>query len=165
MKNFLYNKSDILVAVAIIIVALLIIWSRVDAIMDTDNYKPSTTPPTTSETNGANGDASTDTPVDPPVDPGTTAEPMPEPTPEPTTEAPSTETEPPASTQSTTFVISAGSSSGKVAEDLKSQGFIPSTQEFLDMLATKHAETKVKAGNFSIPDGATVEQIVGILTK
>jgi cytoskeletal protein RodZ len=157
MKNFLYNKSDVLVAIVIIVAALLIIWSRVDAIMDTDNYKPSTTPTTTSEAKGTSGDVSdADTPATAttPTTPADSAD-----------SGKSTETTPPASTQSTVFVISAGSSSGKVAEDLKAEGFISTTQEFIDMLKTKQVETKVKAGNFTIPAGATVEQIVEILTK
>jgi cytoskeletal protein RodZ len=158
MKNFLYNKSDILVATAIIVVALLIIWSRVDVIMDTDNYKPSTKSTTTSEEKGTDENVSaSDTPADPDTPTEQATEPM--------TEAPSTETTTPASTQSTAFVVTAGSSSGKVAEDLKAQGFISTTQEFIDMLKAKQVETKVKAGNFTIPVGATVEQIVEILTK
>jgi cytoskeletal protein RodZ len=166
MRNFLYNKSDILVAVIIIVIALLIIWSRVDTIMDTDNYKPSTKATTTSEAKGADGDVSkadsdadSDTETDSSSDAATTPEPS------TATPKPNTETTNPTEAQPTVFVIASGSSSGKVAEDLKAQGFISSAQEFIDMLKTKQVETKVKAGNFTIPAGATVEQIVEILTK
>jgi cytoskeletal protein RodZ len=171
MRNFLYNKSDILVAAAIIIAALLIIWSRVDAIMDTDNYK--STPPSAAESgktsenvSGTDADTDVDTDADADANPVTPSEPT-TPT-EPTTETETNqggETTEPNTGQSGTFIISAGSASSKIAEDLKAQGFISTTKEFIDMLTKKNVETKVKAGEFTIPAGATVEQIVNILTK
>jgi cytoskeletal protein RodZ len=173
MKNFLYNKSDILVAAVIIIAALFIIWSRVDAIMDTGNYKPSpsTTPPA-SEAKGTDENVSNpdvDQPIDTPADSSTSTDPV-EPTTPTTPTEPTTDTDPvtpPDSTtgQDTVFIISAGSTSGKIAEELKAQGLISNTQKFIDMLTKKNVETKVKAGEFTIPAGASVEHIIEIITK
>lgn len=125
MRNFIYNKSDILVAVAIIMVALVIIFFRVNSLMD------------------FSGKGTVQGPVSSAVD----------------SEDGATDAEP------TSFTVESGATSDSIAEDLLSAGFISSADEFLEEVKAQEAETKLKTGDFTIPEGSSVSEIVTILVN
>ena len=53
----------------------------------------------------------------------------------------------------------------KIADILTNAGVVPSAQEFLNEVAKQGVEKRLKAGTFTIPAGASIEEIVKILTK
>lgn len=61
--------------------------------------------------------------------------------------------------------VAPGSTAQSIADSLKSQGLISDTGEFLKSLASSGKDTKLKAGDFSFPEGASNDQIIDILTK
>ena len=79
MRNFIYNKSDILVALAIILVALVIIFFRVNALMDfsgrgTAEVPVSTAGVTTEEENTGEGEETGPVPTSFKVESGATSD-------------------------------------------------------------------------------------------
>lgn len=66
---------------------------------------------------------------------------------------------------SKSITIAPGSSAGEIAASLKSNGLISDTDAFLNKVVSSGKESKLKAGTFSIPGNASVDQIIGILTK
>ena len=80
------------------------------------------------------------------------------------------DTQKPAASASTSsgernITIAAGSSASSIASSLKTQGLISDSQAFLNKIVEMKKETKLKAGSFTIPAGASMEQIINILTK
>jgi hypothetical protein len=168
MRNFLYNKSDIIVALSIIVVAGLIIWSRVDAIMaypsgvdtellpnnQTGQQEDDTQTPSDNEgagtdngdssdqNTGAQGTSGTDTAVENGTGNGDT---------------PSTATEP------VQFTITLGQTTSVIAENLFNAGLVSSEEAFLSEVTAQGAEKRMRAGTFTIPAKATVQEIVRIL--
>ena len=63
------------------------------------------------------------------------------------------------------FTVPVGVAGSKIARLLYEQGLVESADAFLDAVAVKNAETRLKAGTFHIPAGSTVEDIVAILTR
>jgi hypothetical protein len=165
MRNFLYNKSDILIAVIIIVVAAIIIWTRVDAIMGPDKTdgEPSNVssgeelpPPDTGPTDGAITE-------EPPVgDEAAGAE-------QPPAEGDGTEAPPEdegsLDEEPVEFTVEVGSAASRVADDLESMGLVESADVFLAELTAQNAETKLKAGTFEIAPGTSVADIVKKLTN
>ncbi|MDR1292886.1 MAG: hypothetical protein LBJ91_05810 [Clostridiales Family XIII bacterium] len=169
MRNFLYNKSDILIAIIIIAAAAIIIWSRVDAIMGSDEGDDGASPavaageelpaPDVETSEGAvvetpppeGGEVAGETPVDG----GEALDPDGEAT---DGEAPVEDGE------SIEFTVEVGSAASTVADDLASSGLVESSEAFLNELTAQNAETKLKAGTFEIVPGTSVADIVKKLT-
>lgn len=63
------------------------------------------------------------------------------------------------------FIIEPGSASQEIAAALEAAGLISSEQAFLDKVAEMGVETSLKAGTFTIPAGASLERIIGELTR
>jgi cytoskeletal protein RodZ len=164
MRNFLYNKSDILVAVVIVVVAIIIIWSRIDAIMGSDSATKNPPGNTTgqnasdSEEEPAGTDDNTVQPDDGSVANEGAVETPPAETNEQTTETPAVGT-------NVKFKVKSGMSSGEIATALKDAGLVASVEEFNTAMEAQNAETKLRAGTFDIPAGSTPAQIVTILLK
>jgi cell division protein YceG involved in septum cleavage len=159
----MYSKSDIVVAVVIIVIAALIIWFRVDAIME---YPSSGSPGSqiaskTSELSDPDAVASpvTDGAVDEPSEEAAASEAAVEPPPEPPVE----ETPPPPT--ETTFEVKSGEATSTIANNLANANLVPSASDFLNAVKSAGAETRLKAGTFKIPGGSSVDQIVQILTR
>ena len=74
-------------------------------------------------------------------------------------------TQPTAPTGETKITIPAGSYASKIAQILFDAGLITSTDDFLKELTAEKADTKLKAGTFTIPAGSTMEEIIKILIK
>jgi hypothetical protein len=164
MRNFLYNKSDILIAIIIIAAAAIIIWTRVDAIMGSDeessdpasNVAAEELPAPDVETSDG---ALVETPSAGGVTEGAAAPPADGETVDPAGEVPAEGGEP------MEFTVAVGSAASTVAEDLESSGLVESADAFLSELTAQNAETKLKAGTFEITPGASVSDIVKKLTN
>lgn len=163
MRNFLYNKSDILIAIVIIAVAAIIIWTRVDAIMGTPDEGGKDLPTVSEETStpGA-ADVSNGVEAPPVVDPN-------EPDQEEgaSTEGEDTDAEEDAVADGETveFTVEVGSAASTVANDLEAQGLVDSADAFIKELEAQNAVTKLKAGTFKIKSGASIADIVKKLTN
>ena len=80
------------------------------------------------------------------------------------TETPETET-PAAATGETKITIPSGTPASKIADILYDSGLITSTSDFLSALTAQKADTKLKAGTFTIPAGSNMDEIIAILIK
>jgi hypothetical protein len=175
MRNFLYNKSDILIAIIIIAVAAVIIWTRVDAIMNADEASAGSNAAST-------GDLSTPDSPETDVNTGDVPPPEGEGVVEDGTEAPPVtgdegvggegegegeegEGADPESEEPVEFTVAVGSTASVVADDLESSGLVESADVFLNELVSQGAETKLKAGTFNIKPGTSVAEIVKKLTN
>jgi type I restriction-modification system DNA methylase subunit len=164
MRNFLYNKSDILIAVIIIAVAAFVIWTRVDAIMSTGDEAaaaqttvtqdvPEADDPNATDDEGEATDqdaAETDTPTD-----------------EELAAEESAAAEEEAAAEDDTpqeFTVEVGSAASTVAQDLEAAGLVDEAQDFIDELEAQNAVTKLKAGTFKLKPSMSVAQIVKKLT-
>jgi len=167
IRDFIYDYNDIFVALLIIAVAAIVIVWRVNSIMDYPNYvaeKGGNNAPTQSAQ--VNLDDVDLTPGQ--VDEGLNANPedtSPEDGEEPaegseTAETPATSETP---KPSGTFEVPKGSSADKVGTLLVQAGYISSKEEFMSAISGK--ETRIQAGKFTIPEGATAAQIADIITK
>ena len=158
IRDLIYNISDILVTLVIITAALVLIGWRVSAIMDYGNSGKSLSSDlqdviasqissltgSDSEESGdagenRNGASEGETPQDP--------------------------AQSSASGESRKFTVNSSESAESIAASLESAGLIPDQKTFLDAVYAAHVDTKLKAGTFSIPEGASSEQIIEILTK
>jgi hypothetical protein len=162
MRNFLYNKSDILAAAIIIIVAIIIIWSRIDAILNSDNVAAAKNP---AQTGQEDTTLATDDVVVPADD--NTVQP-----PDNNANANANEN-PPADEQTKAlaageivkFKVKSGMSSGDIATALKKAGLIASTDEFNKAVKKKKVEDRLQIGTFSIPAGSSIDKIIDMLTN
>jgi hypothetical protein len=167
MRNFLYNKSDILIAIIIIAAAAIIIWTRVDAIMGSDEESGDVAAgDVAAEELPAPDDVETsDGAVVPPPDGETPPDgEVTDPEGEGTDENPDDgalvdDGEP------IEFTVEVGSAASTVADDLASAGLVESADVFLSELTAQNAETKLKAGIFEITPGTSVADIVKKLTN
>jgi hypothetical protein len=167
MRNFLYNKSDILIAVIIIAVATVIIWTRVDAIMNTGDKDEGNTSVATDESEGTDAPPAPDVPEgEQPVSDGAVSaagEAPVEGEVPPESETP--EVEAPVDGEPVEFTIESGSAASTVASDLESSGLVESAQAFLDELKAQDKETQLKAGTFEITPGSSVADVVRKVTN
>ncbi len=136
-KDFIYNFSDILTAVLIILVALLIIAWRVNAIMDypqtmnssqTESSQSSETDGSAESSDGTGTDTASDTPQEP-----------------------------------VTVTVLQNQTVTDIAQTLVSAGVISDTQQFIDAVNAAGAATMLKFGTYTIPAGATPAEIVQLM--
>jgi hypothetical protein len=64
-----------------------------------------------------------------------------------------------------TFEVQPGEASQAVAARLKQAGLIKEEEAFLNRLKERGLETMIKAGAYEIPAGASVDQVIDLLTK
>lgn len=64
-----------------------------------------------------------------------------------------------------TFTVPTGSVCSKIATLLSDANLVESAESFMQTVTSMSAETRLKAGIFSIPAGSTAEDIVRILSK
>ncbi|MDR1028521.1 MAG: endolytic transglycosylase MltG [Clostridiales Family XIII bacterium] len=153
MKNFLYNKSDLFVALAIIVIAAFIIWTRINAIMDfPSNENPD------AETNNAAVAGEDAVDPDAATDPNATTESP--------ADAGNASNDPPAQQPAAVqFVVEPGQATSTIADNLLAANLIPTKEEFLSAVRSMGVESRLKAGTFNIPTGMSVPDIINILTK
>ena len=186
----MYNKGDVLIAILIIIVAAVVIYSRVGVIMDYSENgarERQLLPPLTIENirgwlgldkpaEGADGQGGAYTEPESAAPAGTENEPAAplqsetpaeeEPAdPEPAAAAlpDDTPAEPPGSPAEVTITINAGDSASVIADKLLAAGAIDDRAAFLSEVVAKGADSKLKQGTFNIPAGSTISDIIAIL--
>ncbi|MDR0875707.1 MAG: hypothetical protein LBN12_05805 [Clostridiales Family XIII bacterium] len=189
MRDFFYNKSDVLIAIIIILIAAFVIYTRVGVIMDYPSkaaggegtgYLPGIQE-VLAEGSGDAGeedaggedasdgedsaDISEPEPATPPSDPSDEEAPAEE---APAEEAPAETVTPPAPPEATspaevTITVSAGDVGSTIADKLIAAGAITDKAAFLAEVAAQQAETKLKQGTFKIPAGSTLAEIVKII--
>jgi len=160
MRDFFYNKGDVFIAVLIILVAAFVIYVRVGVIMDysaTGDNRASLFPFGPSSTEEADSGGRTPGPhpgeapaeeTDPPVTPPAEEEP-------PIVQDPgATEIQ---------ITVNAGDAASTIADKLFAANLIMDRPAFLDAVMTQGADSKLKTGTFTIPMGASNEEIIAIL--
>ena len=170
IRDIIYDYNDIFVALLIIVLAGAMLLWRVNAIMEYPEYlaaNTDNTPKTPTEEPDLSGlDLTTDAAIS--TDYNTNpddANAVPE-TPAAVTTSPAVENPTPVQpTGDVKFEVPKGSSASKIADLLRQAGLIESQQDFLKMLSDKKADTKLKAGTFTIPAGSSLEDIISILTR
>lgn len=180
IRDLIYNISDILVTLVIITAALVLIGWRVSAIMDYGNSGKSLSSDLQdviasqiSSLTGSDSEESGDAGADDEAAEGNStgtdggdsdnagenrngaSE----------GETPQDPAQSSASGESRKFTVNSSESAESIAASLESAGLIPDQKTFLDAVYAAHVDTKLKAGTFSIPEGASSEQIIEILTK
>ena len=140
IKNFIYNISDILVALLIIIAAVLIIGWRVDAIM---HYPQElNTQRSDAEDVVASEPADDTVPADNTSDSSQNAN---------------------SAAQSVTVNVVQNDSLSTIAQSLVTAGAISDAQQFIDAVNAANAATKLKFGTYTIPAGTSIEEIIQMM--
>jgi len=163
MRDFFYNKGDVFIAVLIILIAAFVIYIRVGVIMDysaTGDNRASLWPfgsgPSTSETTGDGGRNPGPHPGEaPPEDEDPVVTP-------PVEEDPPIVYDPGATEIQIT--VNAGDAASTIADKLFAANLIMDRPAFLDAVMTQGADSLLKTGTFTIPMGASNEEIIAILT-
>ncbi len=63
-----------------------------------------------------------------------------------------------------TIDIPSGTSGVSIAKMIQEKGLISSTSEFLNRLEERKLDVKLRAGKFNIPENASIDEIINILT-
>lgn len=192
LKDFIYEKSDLffagLVVAAVVFVVSQSLGGWVNAEGEESKYAAmpavaagQTDDPT--QDDEVQSDSETDDPIAPEPDDSSdaqepsgadssanTADAQQPSTPEPQAPAAPQESAKPSADQpavkeTISFTISSGSTAKSIADSLKAQGLISDAAGFLQSLAQSGKDTRLKAGTFVIPRGATPAEIINILTK
>lgn len=170
IKNFIYDKSDLLVAVVIIALAALIIWLGINNIMrpmtetaDAQNgqgqaEEPVTTRPAVSSgtviiTGGATTDSAATTSGTATSGAATSGTAT-------TTTGGATGT-----AKAAKIAISAGEDSDTIADSLIEAKVIKDKNKFYSMLEELGLSSKIQEGTFNIPAGSTLEDVCRIITE
>lgn len=143
LKDFIYDKSDIVIALLIISIAGLIVFSRIDAILSyPETFAANIKPPAVSEpaVNVGDKDATSSAAIEGNADGGDAIEML-------------------------AIYINYGESLQSVAEKFVSVELFPTSEEFLSIIEDAGVQTQIKTGNFIIPANATDEEVIEIITK
>jgi len=143
LKDIIYDKSDIVVALLIISIAGLIVFSRIDAILSyPETFAANIKPPVVSEPAVSVGDKDTTSSaaIDGDTNNGDDVELL-------------------------AIYINYGESLQSVAEKFVSVDLFSTPEEFLSVIEDAGVQTQIKTGNFIIPANATDEEVIEIITK
>lgn len=189
MRDFFYNKNDVIVAVVIILIAAFVIYMRVGIIMDYPSraageeksflqtllwWDKDGDRATVSSDKDADRSPVVEAPVQPEVEkPVVTPKPDPV-TPEVEVPVDPVVADPPATVDpeptqpiipqsEVTITVVAGDVGSTIGDKLVSAGAITDRAAFLAEVAAQGADTKLKQGTFKIPAGSTMAEIVKIL--
>ncbi|HKL10822.1 MAG TPA: hypothetical protein VJ990_05230 [Clostridia bacterium] len=155
LKDFLYDISDILLALFIIaIMATVISWKFAGS------FEVSANIPANHENLSSFQQIETEPEqTEPIVNENPSEEPEPEPEIEPETEP---ETEKPV--VYTTVKIPSGSTGVRIAGILKDSGIIDSTTDFINRTEARGLSSKLQSGSFKIGSDMDLDEIINILT-
>lgn len=146
LKDFIYDKSDIVIALLIISIAGLIVFSRIDAILSyPETFAANTKPPVVSTPAVHVGDKDATPPAaieDDGDDDGDGEE-----------------------IEMLAVYINYGESLQSVAAKFVSMELFSTSEEFLSVVEDAGVQTHIKTGNFIIPANATDEEVMEIITK
>ena len=188
MRDFFYNKGDVLITILIILVATAVIYFRVGVIMnypsDGDGGRNLIPSLGLFAQNGEQGqgqanavndrDAEQESENQPPAKTETPEQGQPaqasaqNPGDDVSSQEPPTETDPPEPAQpdppqNTQITVNAGDAASTIADKLVAAGAIADKQAFLSEVMAQGADAKLKMGTFTIPAGATIAEIIKIL--
>lgn len=136
IRDIIYNISDILVTLLIIVAALILISWRVSAIMHYGMPDDAGSDIQVEETDGSSDSESGDN-----------------------------DDQAAAPEGDVSFTVSANQSAEAIGQALASAGLVTDSQTFINAVNAAGAATRLKVGSFTIPAGSTPEQIVAILTS
>lgn len=152
-KDFLYDKNDIIVTLIILIIAIIIISFRVNAIMEYPNTlldkqsaqaqtqasssAPAAAPAKTAESGSSQASAPAAAAAEPSSDPHV----------------------------KTLTVSESDTSAATVSADLEELGLVGSAEKFRELIKSYDAEFAIKAGTYELPESLTDKQIIEIITK
>ena len=167
IKDLVYDFNDIVIALLILAVAAGVISWRVADIMAYPEYlarQQGTEAPAigSPEVDFTDFDLTQNEQVDPNLNENpdnVTTDPTPV-----TPETPPVEETPIPASSDVKVTIPSGSYAAKIAEILYTSGVVTSKEAFLNTLTDSQAK-RLKAGDFTIPAGSTIDQIIEILTK
>jgi len=175
MRDFFYNKGDVLITVLIVLVAATVIYFRVGVIKgdaDPGERLKGWFSPLFSLGQAAEEPEYVAEESQVQAEPPAPAETQPEQTPavpeQTVTEDPAIEEPPPEAPAVTAadakITINAGDTASAIADKLLEAGAIPDKQAFLDEVHARDAASRLKQGSFTIPAGSSTSDIIGILT-
>lgn len=179
IKDFIYDKNDLLVALAIVALAALIIVFRVDTIMAYPSSKGESKPPVSEVKPPINEDTSMggsieDDDQDQDLDQegddqeGEAGQGGEQEGQENDDQSQGEETPPDNKVEGEGLVsiyIESGSTGSDIARLLVNAGLVETREDFYNAVREAGADTKLKAGNFKIPAKASPSEIVQIITK
>ena len=162
MRDFFYNKGDVLIAILIILVAAFVIYVRVGIIMEYSatgersegllplpfGFDGSDGQSSGEGENGGEGEGAVEG-----SDPNGQA-------PEQAGGQPSA-----ASPDSIQITVNAGDAASTIADKLFAVGAIEDKQAFLSEVMSQGADSRLKMGTFVIPAGSSTSEIIAILTR
>ena len=147
LRDFIYDKSDIVVALLIISIAGLVVFSRIDAILSypetfAANMKPTviSTPAVYVEKEGTASSGAIEKDKE---------------------DADNNNQE----VEMFAIYINYGESLQSVADKFVSVQLYETSEEFLAVIEEAGVQTQIKTGNFVIPENATDEEIIKIITR
>lgn len=141
IKDFFYDKNDIIIVLLIVAAAGFIIYTRIDAIMDyPEKYAKEMEATIASEMKEDTSSATS-------------------------TETSTTKEESETTTASkVTIKITDSDYSMTVAKKLEDAELVESAEDFDNYITTKGKSSSIKSGNFQIPSNSTYEEIIDIIT-
>ena len=156
IKDFFYDKNDIIVALIILAAAAFIIYVRIGDIMSYPQTLVDATaqPSSAAESSSESSAAETAAPTEATTAPATQA------TTVPATEA----TTAPSAAQTKSITIADSAVPATVSRQLADAGIVSSADSFESDLQKYSAASHIRPGTFQIPAGATNEQIIEIIT-
>jgi len=183
MRDFFYNRGDILVAILIIVVAATVIYFRVGIVMGTDPgeglknlfaplFSSGQSAEETSE-EAVIGDELQEEAVVPEPEQDTTGmtaaaeedastDPIQQ-AEEPPTQAETPPEQPSAGAASVTITVNAGDAASTIGDKLLAAGAISDKQAFLSEVMAQGADSRLRQGTFTIPAGSAIKDIIALL--
>lgn len=135
LKDLLYNKNDVVIVLAILVVAALIIWSRINVIMD---Y------PSSLIANAGAGSGLSDKPEKLPMNPEDEGVPVDE-------------------IVMYAVYINPGENLQEIGRKFVSVNLFPSVNDFVQLVNDMGVATNIQAGNFIMPSNSTPEEVLKII--
>lgn len=140
LRDIIYDRSDIIVALVIILIASFIVFSRIDAILSYPETFAANAPSTSEDSSKAavtytTGSATTENAV---TEDGV---------------------------EMLAIYINYGESLQAIADKFVLVDLFSTSEEFLSAIENADAATQIKSGNFIIPSNATSEEVIAIITK
>ncbi len=172
LKDIIYDKNDLLIALVILLCASFVIYEKIDVIMDypsslgaqtlTEQKEVAVdytgTTEDTDETNASTDQENTDSSSDQDKKAATEDSSKPESN---SSDNADNKTQP----EKFTLTIDYGATGSQIAQDLVDSGLLNSKQEFYDAVNKAGADTRLQAGSFNIPVGSTPDEIISIITE
>lgn len=135
IKDLLYNKNDVVIVLAVLVVASLLIWNRIGVIMD----YPSNLIASANQESGLSDK------------------------PEVVTDNPDENIQPPDEVVMYAVYINPGETLQEIGQKFVDVGLFPSAEAFIQLANDMGIATTIKAGNFILPSDSTPEEVMEII--